>query len=266
MSNTPPHYSAESTSGGNRKYDGQDGEEGERLWNEFEVDRWMDGMWIYDTDMCTQYCQTIQGLIVEDIPTHSCIHNTIVQSEWIRWGMNTGIFRIRWRWTNEDMRRDYKQEGQCWRRRCCRHSLGRSVISIRCSKWVHTLLYTSILQILYHNLRISSNDASRLRDQTTVSPETIAALHLFQQVWHHHLLYTSQALSHHPSSSPARDRPDLNSFLLNQVARHRKRGRSPPSPNYLSKKSKKSGFWVDCTVLQSMGNCVYVIDVNTVQL
>ncbi|GMT00248.1 hypothetical protein PENTCL1PPCAC_22422 [Pristionchus entomophagus] len=54
------------------------------------------------------------------------------------------------------------------------------------------------------------------------------ALHLFQQ-----------ALNPNPSSSPQRS-PELKEFLVHQVARHRKRARSPSSPASLLKRMRRN--------------------------
>ncbi|PAV67184.1 hypothetical protein WR25_25020 [Diploscapter pachys] len=91
--------------------------------------------------------------------------------------------------------------------------------------------FNGVLEILYRNVRASTDESNMLTDPVTISPDTLSALHLFQQ-----------ALSHQSMGSPQRDRPDLNSFLVSQVQNRRKRSRSPsssPQPPFLIKKSRK---------------------------
>uniref|UniRef100_A0A1I7WZQ2 Uncharacterized protein n=1 Tax=Heterorhabditis bacteriophora TaxID=37862 RepID=A0A1I7WZQ2_HETBA len=86
----------------------------------------------------------------------------------------------------------------------------------------------ALLDVLYKNMRMASDDGQRRVPLPAVSGETIAAVHLFQQ-----------ALTPNASASPQRG-PELNAFLASQVQRHRKRQRSPSSPSSLIKRLRRT--------------------------
>ncbi|CAI5439539.1 unnamed protein product [Caenorhabditis angaria] len=99
-----------------------------------------------------------------------------------------------------------------------------------------------VLEVLYRNMRMSTEENGDNSQQLAISQETLEAMQLFQQA------LTQPPVSNNVNSSPMRNNnqanPELNTFFMSQVQRHRKRQRSPTSnssqsPNSQSKRQRK---------------------------
>ncbi|CAP31670.1 Protein CBG12734 [Caenorhabditis briggsae] len=106
-----------------------------------------------------------------------------------------------------------------------------------------------VLEVLYRNMAIPNDEMLTVDTHNRFSPETLAAVELFQKALIHKTTPLSTLSSPLPLSAalppppPPPPRPDsLDQFLANQVQRHRKRQRTPTrtlSPNSQLKRQRR---------------------------